>query len=184
MFSITGWVATVLFAGNRGFAGLERTSGFAARLVPISAPAEASVDFGCAFFMGTPSLTVGTRFGRLEGSGFCVVLGLSAWGIMPGCLGFEDFGANDIASGCGREVGLLPRSSESGEQGTVTVRIIAKMAGDYIAQLRSAMEIALPYYHYFGLSNEPQKTLEYLVIRSTSIRIIGHVPEVFSQRQG
>jgi hypothetical protein len=53
--------------------------------------------------MGTPSLTVGARFGRVEGSGFCVVLGLSAWVIMPGSLGFEVFGANAIA-GCGREV--------------------------------------------------------------------------------
>lgn len=99
--SITGRVATVLPAGERGFARLGRTSGFPTGLVPVSAPAKAPADFGCVFLMGTPSLTVATRFGRVEGSDFCVVLGLSAWVIMPGSLGFEVFGANAIAGGCG-----------------------------------------------------------------------------------
>lgn len=102
MFSITGRVATTLVAGERGFARLERTSDFATRLAPISAPAEASADFGCVILMGSPSLTVGARFGRVEGPGFCVVLGLSAWVLMPGSRGFEVFGANAILSGCGR----------------------------------------------------------------------------------
>lgn len=78
MFSITGRVAPALVAGERGFARLERTSGFATRLAPISAPAETSAVFGCVIFMASPSLTVGARLGRVEGPGFCVILGLSA----------------------------------------------------------------------------------------------------------
>ena len=104
MFSITGLVATALLAGSRGFARLEGTPGFATRLAPISDPAETSADFGGVSFMGTPSLTVGTRFGRVGGSGFCAVLCLSAWVIMPGTLGFEDFGANAIAKWLWSEV--------------------------------------------------------------------------------
>lgn len=101
MFSITGRVATALLDGERGFARLERTSGFATRLDPTSVPAEDSADFGCVFLMGAPSLMVGACFGSVGSSGFCVVLGLSAWALMPGSRGFEDFGANDIPSGCG-----------------------------------------------------------------------------------
>ena len=102
MFSITGRVATALVTGERGFARLEGTSGFATRLAPIPAPAEASADLGCIIFIASPSLTVGTRFGRVEGPGFCVVLGVSAWALMPGSRGFEVFGANAILSGYGR----------------------------------------------------------------------------------
>jgi hypothetical protein len=109
-FSLNGRVATVLLTGERGFACLETISGFATRLVPISAPAETSADFGCVFLMGMPSLIVGARFGRVEGSGFCVVLGLSAWVIMPGSRGFEVFGANAIV--VGKSVVRLPGSAD------------------------------------------------------------------------
>jgi hypothetical protein len=98
--SIAGRVATAFLVGERGFAPLEGTSGFATRLVTISTPAaEASADLGCIFLAGTPSLTVTARFVRIEGSVFCVVLGLSAWVMIPGGLGFEDFGAKAIAGG-------------------------------------------------------------------------------------
>lgn len=101
--SVTGRVATAFLAGERGLVRLAGTSGFTTRLAPISVPAEPSTDLGCVFLVGTPSLTLGTRLGRVEGSDFCVVLGLSAWATMPGSLGFEDFGANAIAGGCRRE---------------------------------------------------------------------------------
>src|SRR5882757_3365278 len=79
------------------------TSGFTTRLVTNSTPAEASIGFGCVFLTGATSLTLGTRLARAEGSGFCVALGLSAWATIPGIRGFEVFGANAIAGGCGRE---------------------------------------------------------------------------------
>lgn len=104
--SVTGRVATALLAGERGLARLETISGIATCFFPISSLAEASTDFGCTNPIGRASLTDGTRLGRAEGSGFCVVLGLSAWVIIPGTLGFgfEDFGANAIAGGSGREM--------------------------------------------------------------------------------
>lgn len=111
--SATGRVATAFLAGERGFVRLAGTSGFATRLVLISAPAEPSTDFGCVFLVGTPSLILGTRFGRVKGSGFCVVLGLSAWETMLGSLGLEVFGANAIAGGCGRDGSAVLRCTSA-----------------------------------------------------------------------
>lgn len=154
MFSITGRVATALLDGERGFARLERTSGFATRLDPISVPAEDSADFGCVFFMGTASQTVGTRFGSVGGSGFCIVLGLSAWALMPGSRGFEVLGANAIPSGCGgvRKASAVPEN-------------IAKTAGHHIAQVNFNFGKQWKSTITFGLSNDLWKLLEYLVIR-------------------